>query len=213
MMIVEFLKGLLVGLCASIPLGPIGVLCVQRTLNKGRASGFITGMGAATTDTLFATIALLSLSFVQKFIDDYRVWLMIAGGLIVALFGIKLFLSNPVRQIKRLKSGGQQYAQDYFSTILMTISNPGAFFLILGLMAFMGVNTGNEEPLKLISTTLLGVFAGATIWWYALSSGINAFRNKLRLRQLIMINRIAGIIIIVLGLISIFDGLYRLIVS
>ena len=212
-MIVEILKGLIVGLFASVPLGPVGVLCIQKTLSKGRSSGFISGMGAAATDTLFATIALLSLSFVQRLIDNYRIWVIIVGGIIVALFGLKLFMSNPIKQIKRLKDGDKQYWQDFFSSLLMTITNPGAFFLILGLFAFVGINVNVNEKLDIISSTLLGVFSGATIWWYSLSSGINAFRNKLRLRQLIMINRVAGIIIMVLGLISVLDGIYRVVVG
>lgn len=212
-MLTEFFKGLIVGLFASVPLGPVGIMCVQKTLSKGRASGFISGMGAAATDTFFATLALLSLSFVQRLIDDYRIWVIIVGGLVVGLFGVKLFMSNPVKQIRRLKDGDKRYWQDFFSSVLMTITNPGAFFLILGLFAFVGININVHEQLDIISSTLLGVFTGATIWWYCLSSGVNTFRNKLRLRQLIMINRIAGIIIMALGMISVFDGFYRLIVG
>lgn len=209
-MLLELIKGFIVGICASVPLGPIGVLCIQRTLSKGRNSGFITGLGAAVTDTFFAAISLLSISYVQQLLNDYRYLVMIAGGIIVGSFGIKLFMTNPVKQIRRIKSGGSHYWQDFFSTILMTISNPGAFFLILGLFALIGISRGEAEPMDRIAITLTGVFAGAALWWHALSTGINMFRNKLRLRQLIMINRIAGVVILVLGLISFFEGLYRL---
>ena len=208
-MLILFLKGLVVGICASVPLGPIGVLCIQRTLSKGRHSGFITGLGAAVTDTFFAAIALLSPSFVQHILSDYKNIVMIAGGVIVGIFGVRLFMTNPVKQIKRIKSGNKRYWQDFFSTIIMTISNPGAFFLMLGLFAFIGINHNGNEPANLISVTLAGVFSGAVIWWHILSTSINMFRNKLRLRQLIMINRIAGIAIMALGIISMFEGIYR----
>lgn len=209
-MLIQLLKGLIVGICASVPLGPIGVLCIQRTLSKGRNSGFITGLGAAVTDTFFAAIALLSLSFVQHILSDYRDMVMIVGGVIVGFFGVRLFLSNPIKQIKRVKSGNKKYWQDFFSTIIMTISNPAAFFLMLGLFAFIGISHDGSEPADLISVTLAGVFLGATMWWYCLSTAINTFRNRLRLRQLIMINRIAGIVIIVLGLISVSEGVYQM---
>ena len=201
-MLLELIKGLIVGLFASVPLGPIGVLCIQRTLSKGRNSGFITGLGAALSDTIFAAVALLSISYVQQLLSDYRYLVMIAGGIIVGIFGVKLFMTNPVKQIRRVKSGNRHYWQDFFSTVLMTITNPGAFFLMLGLFAFIGR----------IAVTLAGVFAGATLWWHVLSTSINLFRNKLRLRQLIMINRVAGVVIMVLGLISLFEGLYRLLI-
>ena len=145
-MLILFLKGLVVGICASVPLGPIGVLCIQRTLSKGRHSGFITGLGAAVTDTFFAAIALLSLSFVQHILSDYKNIVMIAGGVIVGIFGVRLFMTNPVKQIKRIKSGNKRYWQDFFSTIIMTISNPGAFFLMLGLFAFIGINHETSRP-------------------------------------------------------------------
>ena len=137
---------------------------------------------------------------------------MMAGGVIVGIFGVKLFMTNPVKQIRRPKYGNRHYWQDFFSTLLMTISNPGAFFLMLGLFAFIGISRSEAEPLERIAVTLAGVFTGAVLWWHILSTSINLFRNKLRLRQLIMINRIAGVVIMVLGLISLFEGLYRIII-
>lgn len=212
MMILNFIKGIIAGLCASIPLGPIGILCVQRTLSKGKKSGFITGLGAAVSDTFFAAIALLSISFVNRLFDDYKNWIMIAGGIIVAAFGVILFLNNPLKQIKRLETGNKRYVGDFFSTILMTLTNPGAFVLILAILAFIGINAGEEGSTNLIAVTLSGVAIGAVAWWYTLTTCINIFRNKLRLNQLVMINKISGVILIVLGIISVFEGIYRFII-
>ena len=152
-MLLELLKGFIVGLFASVPLGPIGVLCIQRTLSKGRSSGFITGLGAAVSDTIFAAIALLSISYVQQLLSDYRYLVMIAGGVIVGIFGVKLFMTNPVKQIRRPKYGSRHYWQDFLSTVLMTISNPGAFFLMLGLFAFIGISRVEAEPPERIAVT------------------------------------------------------------
>lgn len=171
----------------------------------------ITGMGAALTDTFFAALALLSLSFVDDLIIEYRNQVMIVGGIIVGLFGLKTFMTNPVTQMKRQKLGKRRYWEDFFSTILMTISNPGAFFLMLGLFAFFGIETvESNRPSPLVITILWGVFTGAVLWWFTLSTTVNVFRNRFRLRQLLIINRVAGIVIMVLGLITTFDGIIKL---
>lgn len=211
-MIIDFFKGFTVGLFASIPLGPIGVICIQRTLSKGRFSGFISGMGATMVDVIFAAISLLSLSVVQILLEEYRNVVMIAGGVIVALFGVKLFLSTPIKQMRRLQEGGRSFLTDFSSTMLMTITNPGAFFLILGLFAFAGINTSDSATLDYIAITLLGVFTGGGLWWYSLSTGINLFRNKIRLRQMILINKVAGIIVIAIGFCYLVEGVYKLLV-
>lgn len=211
-MIIDFFKGFIVGLLASIPLGPIGVICIQRTLSKGRFSGFISGMGATMVDVIFAAISLLSLSVVQVLLEEYRNVVMIAGGVIVALFGVKLFLSTPIKQMRRLQEGGRSFLTDFSSTMLMTITNPGAFFLILGLFAFAGINTSDSATLYYIAITLLGVFTGGGLWWYSLSTGINLFRNKIRLRQMILINKVAGIIVIAIGFCYLVEGVYKLLV-
>lgn len=211
-MIIDFLKGIIVGLFASVPLGPIGVICIQRTLSKGRFSGFISGMGASTVDVMFAAVSLLSLSVVQTLLEDYRNIVMIVGGIIVSLFGVKLFLSTPIKQMRRLQEGGHNFLTDFSSTMLMTITNPGAFFLILGLFAFTGINTSGSASLDFIAITLLGVFMGGGLWWYALSTGINLFRNKIRLKQMVLINRVAGIIVIVIGFCYMIEGIFKLLV-
>ncbi len=210
-MIMEFTKGLIVGFCASIPLGPIGVLCIQRTLSKGRNSGLITGMGAATTDLILAAISLFSLTFINDIINEYVNVAMIIGGAIIGGFGIRLITKNPITQIKRVQDGSKQYIQDFFSTFIMTITNPGAFFLMFSLLAFMGLNSTEESGgFSSIALTLLGVFSGGTAWWYIFSTGVNKFRNRLRLRQIVMINRVSGIIILILGLCTLIQGIYEL---
>ena len=211
MMIIDFLKGFFVGLFASIPLGPIGIVCIQKTLSKGRFSGFISGMGATMTDVLFAAISLFSLSIVQVLLEEYRNGVMMVGGLIVALFGARLFVSTPIKQMRRLQdNGNKNYIGDFFSIMLMTITNPGAFFLILGLFTFIGINTSDSNTLDFIAITLLGVFTGGTLWWYSLATGINLFRNKIRLRQMVLINRVAGVIVIVIGFCYLIEGAYKL---
>lgn len=211
-MIVTLLKGFIVGMGASIPLGPLGVLCVQKTLSKGRNSGLITGLGASVSDTFYAAISLLGLVFIEDLIDKNREWVMLFGGLIILLIGLKIYLTNPVKQIRQ-KNTGKKHVEDFFEALIMTITNPGAIFLILGLLAAVGINThtGMERPS--VVTILWGVFLGSATWWFILSTGINMFRKKFRIKQLIMINRVSGIIIFALGLISMCDGILELILK
>ena len=206
-MVINFFQGVLVGLGASIPLGPIGVLCVQRTLSKGRNSGFISGMGAAFVDTFFAALAIMGLAYIQALIKSHESYFLCVGGLLVVFFGLKIYLSNPVKQIRQANFKKRR-VEDFLSVVLLTISNPGALFLILGLFALVNPNINTIAGSFAISTVLWGVFAGSGLWWYSLSTGISVFRNKFRLKQLWMINRVSGIIIMALGLISTLKGIW-----
>jgi threonine/homoserine/homoserine lactone efflux protein len=201
-----FFKGILVGLGASIPLGPVGVLVVQRTISKGRHSGFISGMGAATADTIFAALAILSLAFVQDFINSNNDLILVLGGLMIVGIGLKVYLTNPIKQLRR-KNQGQRSFEDYISVFILTISNPGAVFLMLALFALIGLDIDKESGAVNITIGLWGVVLGASAWWFFLSWLISHFRQRFRIRQLWYINRIAGIIIVILGIISLFDGL------
>lgn len=211
-MLIALLKGFIVGMGASIPLGPLGVLCVQKTLSKGRNSGFITGMGASISDTIYAAISLLGLAFIYDFIQLHKNWVLAIGGIIIVLIGLKIYLTNPIKQIRQ-KSKKSKHVEDFIEAFIMTITNPGAIFLILGLLATVGINIKSGTTDVNIVPILWGVFLGSVTWWYILSTSINVFRNKFRLKQLIMINKISGIIIVALGFISFFDGLIKLILK
>jgi threonine/homoserine/homoserine lactone efflux protein len=211
-MIIALLKGFIVGLGASIPLGPLGVLCVQKTLSKGRNSGLITGLGASVSDTFYAAISLLGLAFIQEIINENREWVMLVGGIIIVLIGLKIYLTNPIKQIRQ-KNKNKKHVEDFFEALFMTITNPGAIFLILGLLAAVGINIGDGVEKASVVTILWGVFVGSAAWWFILSTTINIFRKKFRLKQLIMINRISGIVIFVLGIISMCDGIIGIILK
>ncbi|MBN1990047.1 MAG: LysE family transporter [Bacteroidales bacterium] len=198
------IKGIIVGLLASIPLGPIGVICIQRTINKGRISGFFSGIGAATADTIFAAIAGFSLSFVISFIEEKQLYFQIIGGALVIFLGIKIFYTNPIQQLRRHKKKKNNLLEDFLSVLLLTITNPLAVFLFIALFATLKIV--NDSSNMVHSTIVLGgVFLGASLWWYTLSSLVNMFRAKFRLKQLWWINKIAGGVIFVLGIVAIID--------
>lgn len=211
-MITALVKGFIVGLGASIPLGPLGVLCVQKTLGSGRNSGFITGLGASVSDTFYAAISLMGLAFIQNLIDENIDWVMLFGGLVIMYIGVKIYLTNPIKQIRQ-KNKNKRHVEDFFEALFMTVTNPGAIFLILGLFAAVGINVGEGVSKGDLITTLWGVFAGSAAWWFTLSTTINVFRKRFRIKQLMMINRVSGIVIFVLGLISMFNGVFELILK
>jgi len=206
---IGLLKGILAGLGASIPLGPIGVLVVQRTISKGRSSGFISGLGAATVDTIFAALAVLSLAFVQQIFDANEAYFLTGGGLLIMGLGLKIYLTNPIKQLRRKKQGNAPF-EDYISVFLLTISNPGAIFLMLAMFALLGLDIDKESGTINIAIVLWGVALGASAWWFLLSWLLSRFRKRFRIKQLWYINRIAGILIMILGIISLFDGIGKL---
>lgn len=203
-----FFRGFLIGLLGSIPLGPVGVLCIQRTLSKNHRSGFISGLGASTADTLYAILALSSISFVMSFIQDNMIWFKVIGGLCIVAVGAKIFFSNPIIQIRRNRAGKSNLWQDYVSVFLITLTNPAlllvfvAFFTTFGISAEMGELNG--------ISMLIGVFAGGTAWWFTLTFLVNLLRKRIRPRHLLWMNRIAGAIIVVLGAAAIFSSVINI---
>ncbi|WP_439185026.1 LysE family translocator [Carboxylicivirga taeanensis] len=197
----NIVDGAIIGISASIPLGPIGVLVVQRTLNKGHLSGFVSGLGAALSDTIYAIIAGFSLSFIVGFIETQLLWIQIFGALILISLGLKIFSTNPAIQLRKQKKKSTSLIQDFFSTFALTVANPLAVFLFMAFFAsFRVVGAKNT----LIDNLLLigGVFVGAATWWLILSSLVNMFRSKINLRRLFWINKIAGSTIIVLVILA-----------
>ena len=128
------------------------------------------------------------------------------------LIGVKIYLTNPIKQIRQ-KHKNKKHIEDFFEAFFMTITNPGAIFLILGLFAAVGIEMGGSVTKGTLFTTLWGVFAGSASWWFILSTGINVFRKRFRIKQLMLINRISGIVIFVLGLISMCEGAFELILN
>ncbi|OFX84345.1 MAG: hypothetical protein A2W99_01095 [Bacteroidetes bacterium GWF2_33_16] len=207
MEIVFFLKGIVVGLLGSIPLGPVGVVCIQRTLNKGRMSGFISGMGAASVDAIFALIAALGLTFILNFIEQQRFYIQLVGGIILIIMGLNIFYKNPVKQMRRHKQGKSKLINDFVSVFLLTISNPVAVFLFVAALASINV-VSVESPIISALLVIAGVFGGALLWWVILISFVDLFRKKFRLKQLWWINKIAGVLIAGFGIFAIFAIFY-----
>lgn len=195
------IDGIIIGCLASVSLGPIGVLCIQRTLNKGRVSGFVSGMGAVASDTLYAIIAAFSISLIMAFLEKYQLLIQIFGAVILIGLGVHIFRSNPAVELRKQKKTKSSLFQDFISTFFLTISNPLAVFTFLAIFAIFGVVTSGAGLVNHLML-IIGVFLGASLWWLSLTSIVNLFRSKINLRRLWWLNKIAGASIIILVLIA-----------
>jgi len=202
MFLVLLIKGILIGLLVSIPLGPIGVLVIQRTVNKSRVAGLLSGMGAALSDILYAIIAGFSLTFVIDFIREYEVLFQTIGALIVLGLGIHIFFKNPVTDLRRNRLRGNTHFQDIISSFLVTVSNPLTVFVFLAVFASSGVAISLQQPYHAFFV-ILGISIGAFIWWFSLSGIVSLFRHKINLRILWWINKTAGAIIVLFVLVTV----------
>ncbi len=198
------LRGVTVGMLASITLGPVGVMCIQRTLSKSRAAGFASGLGAAVADTLSATLAYFFIAVISVAIESNIQVLKVAGGIFVAGVGIHYFLKNPVVQIRRNRAGKTNLAQDFASTFALTLTNPAYILWLLVIFSALGVDVdpGGEMSVSRVGAgaqMILGFLGGAAAWWFVLTFVVSLFRRRFRPRHLLWINRIAGALISALG--------------
>jgi len=192
-----FLKGIVVGLLISIPVGPIAVLCIKRTLNEGKIHGIVSGLGAATADAIYGFIAVSSLTFISKFLVKEQIWLRLMGGFFLCYMGVRVFRS---RLMQRSTSGnGASHLSNYVSALLLTLANPATFLALAAVFAGLGVV---EIRVHHSSAGLLvgGVFIGSGLWWFILNSITGVFLGKLDYVRLARLNRISGIIITGFGL-------------
>jgi len=202
------IKGILIGLCISVPLGPIGMLTIQRTLNRGQKYGIATGLGATTSDLIYTIITLFFLSFVLDFIEDHRFVIELVGSLVVALFGWYIFQSNPATQPKPNETVKHSLLSDFVTSFGLTFSNPLVLFVLIALFArFQFI--GNKTTLFVSICGILSILGGALLWWNLLTILVSKFKNKLNMRELKLINQITGIIILLIGTIGLILTIIR----
>ena len=196
-------KGLFLGLLVSVPLGPVGVMCIQRTINRGLKSGFVSGMGAAAADTFYALIAGVGFGFIVSFINREKYWIQLIGAIVIIAISIKTFYTNPAVELRNQRNKKTKPMEEFLSVFFITLSNPVPFFVFLA--SFAGFNMMDENTSYLSAILLIGgVFTGALAWWYILSLGISKFRSKIRLKNIWWLNKIMGVVIFICGLIVLY---------
>ena len=204
-------KGILIGIMASAPMGPVGVLCIQRTLNKGRWYGFITGLGACLSDFIYALITGYGMSFVMDFVSNERTrfLLQISGSVVLLLFGIYCYRSNPTRNIHTSnKSQKGTLTHNCVTAFLVTLSNPLIIFLFIFLFAQFAFVVP-DRPIEM-SVGYASIVGGAMLWWFGLSWLIDKVRSKFDQSGILIINRVVGCIVIIFSVIMLVGTVFNL---
>lgn len=197
MLLIIFLKGIFIGFGMAVPIGPIGILCIRRTLSEGRLRGLIVGLGAATADLLYGCIAAFGLTFISDTLISQRIWIRLVGGVLLLFLGIRTYRKKPVDPDIPVNTVG--FLKSYLTSFLITITNPLTVFAFIAVFAALGL--GHEATIFSGSALVIGVFLGSFLWFLSLSSGAVLFRKKLDKVGLKWVNRIAGILIITSGVI------------
>jgi threonine/homoserine/homoserine lactone efflux protein len=180
-----FFKGFIIGFSIAAPVGPIGILCIQRTLAGGNVQGLITGLGAATADAIYGFIAAFGLTFISNFLVEQSIWIRLIGGLFLCYLGIKAFLSKPQSPVRSVAN--RNTISSYGTTFLLTLTNPMTILFFAGV--FAGLGMVNES-----------IQYGSGAWWLILSSATGILRNKINERKLAWVNKISGFVILAFGL-------------
>lgn len=203
-------KGFVIGVAASAPMGPVGILCVQRSLNKGRWFGFATGVGAAVSDILYAIFTGYGLSIVSDFLENptYSLWIKMAGSVMMLIFGIYTFHSRPKSRKERVVRTKSSFVNNVVSGFFVTLSNPLIILLFLALFGQMSFIVPNMVVPQIFG--FLFILVGALFWWFVLTKLVDKLHRRFDERGVWKINRIIGVVVIVASigaLITSFFGL------
>jgi len=197
--IVIFLKGILIGFAMAVPVGPIGIICIRKTLTEGKLRGLVIGLGAATADLLYGCVAAFGLTVISDTLVSQRIWIRLVGGALLLFLGIRTFRTRPADLKIPINSSG--ILRSYLTTVFLTLTNPLTIFAFLAVFAALGL--GNGLGYFSASALVAGVFIGSGLWFLLLSSSVILFRKKLDLVGLQWVNSIAGIFIIISGVIAV----------
>lgn len=203
-------RGVAIGLLISAPMGPIGMLVIQRTLGKGRWPGFFTGCGASLSDLIYCLLTGFGISFITDFLDAHQLAIQILGSVVLAAFGIYLYRKNPTRSLKTADVKASNFWSDFVTGFLLTFSNPLILFFIIGLFArfnFILPEFGIHHHF-LAYLTILG---GAILWWYGVTTLVHRLGRRINVRLLKLINRIIAIVLIAMAAVGFVMAVYDLI--
>lgn len=205
-------KGMLIGIIASAPMGPVGVLCVQRTLNKGRWYGFATGIGAAASDMIYATITLFGMALIMDWVNDPQVkfYLQIVGSLLLAGFGYFTYHTDPTKKVRQSRGVRGTLTHNAITAFFVTVSNPLIIFLFLATYAQFAF--AMPDHIFEMAVGLLSIVAGALLWWYGLTWLIDKIRGKFDADGIRLINQVIGAVVVIFSVIMLFGtitNLYR----
>ncbi|MDR1407813.1 MAG: LysE family translocator [Tannerella sp.] len=195
-------KGIIIGLLVSAPMGPVGILCIQRTLRKGRWHGFVSGLGAVLSDVIYAAVTLLFMGLVVNFVETHIRLLELSGTAVLGIFGIYLLRSNPVRNLRKNSETKNTYLHDFITAFLFTLSNALIVLLYIGMFAHFSFILPAHSWWD-VTKGLSGIALGAIIWWFFITYLISKLQRWFNIRGIHLLNRIVGTIILLLVIVQI----------
>lgn len=200
----QLVKGVIIGVVASAPMGPVGVLTVQRTLNKGRAYGWVTGIGASVSDLLYALVTGLGMSFVMDFVSNPRTmhWLQLVGAVMLFLFGVHTYKSDPSQSMRNVSHRRGSLMHNAATGFAVTLSNPLIVFLFVALYARFAFVVPDHPVEQAIG--YLGIVAGAVGWWTWLTYTINKVRARFDVSGIVWLNRTIGVVVMAVSLLGFY---------
>lgn len=194
------IRGIIIGFSIAAPVGPIGVLCIRRTLASGRTNGLLSGLGAATADALYGSVATFGLTIISNFLLQHQMWLRLIGGVFLLFLGVKTILSRPSKIDPLAKP--ENLLSAYGSTFLLTLTNPLTILSFAAIFAGLGLVSAQNSYVE-AGMMVLGVFLGSASWWLILSGITSLLRARLNLAILTWVNRVSGCIIFGFGIAAI----------
>lgn len=195
-MIAALLKGLAVGLAIAAPVGPIGLLCIRRTLSDGQRYGLASGLGAATADACYGVVAGFGLTFLSRFLVAQQFWLTLGGGVFLCYLGARTALARPPARAVSTDPGRLRGA--FFSTLLLTLANPMTIMSFIAV--FAGLGLGTRPAYGLATALVAGIFLGSALWWLLLSSATSLLRSRLSANWLRGVNWLSAALLLAFGL-------------
>jgi threonine/homoserine/homoserine lactone efflux protein len=202
-----FARGFIIGFSIAAPVGPIGLLCIRRSLADGRAAGFVSGLGAATADAAYGFVAAFGLTAISAALVSQRFWLRVIGGVFLCYLGARTLAASPAapgESIGNRGAHGRGLVGAYASTLFLTLTNPMTILSFAAIFAGLGL-AGPAPDYASAGLMVLGVFCGSAAWWLLLSSGASAMRSKITPAALVWVNRVSGGVIAVFGLLALLS--------
>ena len=196
-----YLRGLVLGFSIAATVGPMCILCIQRTFQKGYLYGLVSGMGIATADGIFGSVAAFGLTVITSFLVSEQRWIRLIGGVFLIYLGVRTMLAKPAG--KAASAQAHNFAGAYVSTLLLTLTNPLTILSFAVIFAGLGVGTGGNYLAAAL--VVAGVFSGSASWWCILTGGISLLRWRLTTGWLRWLNRVSGAVIGIFGIVALIS--------
>jgi len=198
-----FIKGIIIGFALAVPIGPIGILCIRKTITEGRLHGLLVGLGGATADLLYSSIAAFGITAISTVIDTHRFWIRLSGGTFLLFLGVFTYYARP--RARKIMIRNKEMMKSFLFTMLLAFTNPLTIFAFIAVFAMLGI--GHAIGYFYVSLLVFGVFTGSSLWFLLISSSANYYGVKFNSILLPRINKVTGILIFMSGIIAIVSVL------